>query len=719
MADPRYKMTVDLNVLDHLADGLYSSVAAVLTEAVANAWDADASMVRVDLDIDGDRILVEDDGIGMDEDGVNRRYLRVGYRRREEGDATPAGRMVMGRKGLGKLSLLSIADQIEIQTRAAGSGSEGLLIRTSDLRRAMEGGRPEYSPDPISVSDGTFPAGHGTRICLSELKRARLREMAPVSLRRRLARRFSIIGSGGFQVVVNGTGVTAVDREDLRFVEYLWRFGSTPIDTSSCANVRRTEDIADRVNDWDPQWRLRGWIGTVDKPRRLATPEGNLNSIIVLARGRLVDEDVLGRVAGAEVYTKYLTGQVEADFLDDSNADDIVTSNRQRLIEDDVRLEKVLDFLRSSVRGIAEAWTSLRTQHRTGQLRERYPGVGQWLDGLPSGWRSKAEGLLKRIAVMEVGGDEGDHEESQRTLLRHAIYGFERLRLRGDAEELERAVARGMDALLALLADRDSLEAALYHDIVSNRLEVIEELDRLVDEDQRERVLQRYLFDHLWLLDTAWERATGSEEMERRLRVLDPFREDEATKERYGRIDIRYRTVAAKHVIVELKRASVRPRIYELAEQGARYVEALGSILPVEERDRANIEVIFVVGENPADPSERVENAMNSVSPGSRIVTYQLLASRAQAAYAEYLEGARTADRIEALFQAPPGEAERGETNGTSDAGQAVAVSSTVQARGASGRRRKPLPTGGKRPAAKKKVRGKARPGRKKSDKRK
>lgn len=33
-----YKMTVDLNVLDHLGISLYSNIAAVLTEAVANVW---------------------------------------------------------------------------------------------------------------------------------------------------------------------------------------------------------------------------------------------------------------------------------------------------------------------------------------------------------------------------------------------------------------------------------------------------------------------------------------------------------------------------------------------------------------------------------------------------------------------------------------------------------------------------------------------------------
>jgi len=33
-------MTIDLNVLNHLGIKLYSSIPAVLSEAVANAWDA-------------------------------------------------------------------------------------------------------------------------------------------------------------------------------------------------------------------------------------------------------------------------------------------------------------------------------------------------------------------------------------------------------------------------------------------------------------------------------------------------------------------------------------------------------------------------------------------------------------------------------------------------------------------------------------------------------
>ena len=45
----RYEMTIDLNVLNHLGINLYSSTPPVLSEVVANSYDADAT--RVDIKI--------------------------------------------------------------------------------------------------------------------------------------------------------------------------------------------------------------------------------------------------------------------------------------------------------------------------------------------------------------------------------------------------------------------------------------------------------------------------------------------------------------------------------------------------------------------------------------------------------------------------------------------------------------------------------------------
>jgi hypothetical protein len=60
-----YKMTVDFNVLDHLGINLYSNIAAALTEADANAWDADAEKVDIRIDPDGKWDEIANDGVGM------------------------------------------------------------------------------------------------------------------------------------------------------------------------------------------------------------------------------------------------------------------------------------------------------------------------------------------------------------------------------------------------------------------------------------------------------------------------------------------------------------------------------------------------------------------------------------------------------------------------------------------------------------------------------
>ena len=142
---PTFKMTVDLNVLEHLGINLYSNIAAVLTEAVANAWDADASIVQIRFDPNSEWIEVEDDGIGMSADDLNGKYLRVGYRRREEdaehGCRTAKGRPAMGRKGLGKLSLFSIANVIEVQSAKDGS-THGFRMSVPGIHEAVQEKRP-------------------------------------------------------------------------------------------------------------------------------------------------------------------------------------------------------------------------------------------------------------------------------------------------------------------------------------------------------------------------------------------------------------------------------------------------------------------------------------------------------------------------------------------------------------------------------------------------
>src|SRR2546423_713189 len=105
-----YELTVDLQVLRHLGIGLYSNVPAVVSEMVANAYDADAKKVMVT--IDSAKIEIKDDGLGMNEADANNKFLTVGYDKRGSGEVkTPKlHRKPMGRKGIGKLSAFTSPD---------------------------------------------------------------------------------------------------------------------------------------------------------------------------------------------------------------------------------------------------------------------------------------------------------------------------------------------------------------------------------------------------------------------------------------------------------------------------------------------------------------------------------------------------------------------------------------------------------------------------------
>ena len=116
----KYQMNISNTVLYHLGINLYSNVPAVLSEVVANSWDADATNVYIK--IEKDRITIADDGHGMKLKDINEKYLLVGYPRRIHNEAVTDRykRKVMGRKGIGKLSLFSIAETVTVETFKKG-----------------------------------------------------------------------------------------------------------------------------------------------------------------------------------------------------------------------------------------------------------------------------------------------------------------------------------------------------------------------------------------------------------------------------------------------------------------------------------------------------------------------------------------------------------------------------------------------------------------------
>lgn len=633
MTEPRYQMTVDLNVLKHLGINLYSNLAAVLTEAVANAWDADATEVDIRVDQGKDQITIRDNGIGMSVEDVNEKYLKVGYQRRKgaQEERTDGGRLVMGRKGLGKLSLFSIAEIVEVQSVKQEEGEEGEKhgLRM-DVKGIEDAGGDTYVPEELKPEE--VEVERGTWITLRKINRQRL-DVGLRALDKRLARRFSIFG-GEFQVSIDGKPLSSAG---ISPVQYLWKLGD---DEANLPEYSRQAALEDSLSAWKgKQWRIGGWLGTAKEPKDLDGEAGNLNGIVVLARGRLFHENILDQLNDGRIYTKYLTGRIQADFLDADDQDDIATSDRQRIREDDPRYEALNAFLKERLGQVEKQWLEWREQDTVRKAEKQSPALAGWLLGLPEGHRKSAKKMIGAIGrVLPMSSKTA--KEDRKLLYKHGILAFERMRLRGSEAELAGAV-EDRDKLLRLLGDSDAFEASLYRDIVRNRLAVIRQFETRLDANAKERVLQEYLFEHLWLLDPAWERAKSTARMEKKFKLIP------AEADRIGRVDIAYRTVAGMHVVVELKRADRSMKATDLSEQGHRYVQQLKASL---QEDNLNVEVVFVLGKKvqETDPGY-VKRTIGAVSPGSRIVLYDQLIGQAQQAYAEYLEQSREFDRVDEI----------------------------------------------------------------------
>ena len=146
------KLNNDLAEL--LSKQLYRSPLKAIEELVVNSYDADAAVCRLAVpassDQNGKAILVFDDGVGMDEDGL-RDLWQIGRstKRVKDEPTLRFKRKQIGRFGIGKLATYTIADRLTYFTKASDKDEKGedaetagiltVSIRFSDFMSEDEG----------------------------------------------------------------------------------------------------------------------------------------------------------------------------------------------------------------------------------------------------------------------------------------------------------------------------------------------------------------------------------------------------------------------------------------------------------------------------------------------------------------------------------------------------------------------------------------------------
>lgn len=656
---PKYTLSMSLSVLKHLGFNLYSNIPAVLSEVVANAYDADAKNVDIEIDKDSKAVFIKDDGHGMSLNDINEKYLNVGYAKREnnEGFSKYLGRPVMGRKGIGKLSLFSIANIIQIYTTSLNEEtnkieSHGFELNRIEIEQDIKEGR-DYHPKNIEI---TKQLEIGTIIKLSSFKKEQALNYTSSYLRKRIARRFSVLGSD-FKVTVNNEPVTILDRDYFNKVQFIWSIGNFNMSSLSKFQFENSIHLSGTIDG--TLYNINGWIGAAKKPSDLKeeNEKVNNNKISVLVRGKMAQEDILADFNEGGIYADYLIGEIHADFLDLDKLDDIATSSRQKINEEDDRYKTLTKHVYTILKQIQSKWTKLRNEYNEKVAVEKAekvnPQLKEWFDSLQKDSRKK---YAKKLFATIEGLHFNKHEEldKKKELYKQGILAFEKMKLKETLNELENLNTENDFKLAGIFNDLNDIEANLFYDIASQRVAVIREFQRHLDDNDKEKLLQKYLFDNLWLLNPSWERPTsGTEQMEKTVKKeFDKIDAKLTEQEAKARFDVKYRTAAGKHIIVELKRYKPSYTITHLMiyAQMEKYTKALKKCLKAAGESNPHVESFLIIGGDTLDDEtfQTAETLLKTIN--SKIIFYDTLIEESLKSYSNYIKKQKEVSRIRKII---------------------------------------------------------------------
>jgi hypothetical protein len=114
-------ITVNKSVVKHLSIGLYRNYALAIKELISNSYDAGATEVKIKLDLKNKKIVVRDNGRGMDYKEFKDQYLDVGHLKPPSKTLDELGRMRIGTFGIGFLAPLPYCKKMIVITKKRGS----------------------------------------------------------------------------------------------------------------------------------------------------------------------------------------------------------------------------------------------------------------------------------------------------------------------------------------------------------------------------------------------------------------------------------------------------------------------------------------------------------------------------------------------------------------------------------------------------------------------
>lgn len=473
--------------VEHLGINMYGGPIPSIVEFVANAWDADATEVRISFPSSvtdsGAKIIIRDNGNGMDFDELQHKFLKIGYaKRKATGERSPVfKRLVMGRKGLGKFAGFGVADLIRIRS-IKDNHVITFSMNYSEIRKF-----DEIKNHPFTLEeDSDTQEKNGVEIQLMNLKLTN--RVNIYSFTKGLSRRFAI-RSTDMKILINDIEIS---KDNLEFDS----FG------------RKEESIK-----LDKYGEITYWYGFLKET--IKDPEQR--GFAIFSRNRLAQNtpfqfNLTGGING-QVALEYLTGEINADFIDELTDIDLISTDRQSITWNNDYLAEFEQWGKAFIKELCKDWKKRKDDILKKKFRHEYGQYFRRIEHLPGPEKEDVTAALDKIAMLE-----SVTEDAFKTIADGLLQGVERQSVKKVIRAInETSYEGGLEQLVNVIKDWEIISAVSTAEIIQGKIGIIEKLEKLIEARTPEKAragntdMQTFLKDHIWLLGREFESFESSE----------------------------------------------------------------------------------------------------------------------------------------------------------------------------------------------------------------
>ena len=601
----------DPNTIEHLGISLYSKLPSVLSELVSNSWDADADKVTIEFIDDGKKkeIVYSDDGIGMSFDELNEKYLVIGRNRRKDPKEPKSkkGRKIIGKKGLGKLSVFGVCDVIEVVS-VKNKLKNHFLMDLIEIKNSKDS---SYFPKIIDYNQSTDER-NGTKIILKKVRRKSGFDLKGIALS--LSKKFLIFDEMMVDLFLNDETLVSVTNE-LKYSklkpQFNWKFPN--------------ENYDKNYEYWN---KIKGSIVTLTTPVK----DTEMRGVYLTSRGKIVNIASFYGLRDNDNFHLYVTGYLEVDFIDDFE-DDVISTDRHSLNWEHDKTKELQKYLQTVIKTIGKEWRIKRQELKKIELKEeRNLDVDKWQDDLPTYEKELSDKIIDPI----LENAHIDLDESTE-MISNIIDKFENKTFKDYASKIA-DISRPEDVpkLLKLMGEWKAIEAKQFKDLAYSRIEVIKQFEEFLNKNTREvPTLHNFLKKFSWLLDPRILEFRDEVTYSNLLKESFP---DNKLDEKNRRIDFLCSNALGEILyVIEIKRST-----YKVDEKALEQAYDYGSFLKNKYSSHTGFSkvVCFVVGgeKNSDDYKFRDKEKTYILSGDVFVKTYRELLEQSKEYHKEFIE---------------------------------------------------------------------------------